>query len=380
MTNLNVGGDQIKRKAIYSVVLLLAFALILNVNASSAAAVNGTSSLNSSVKSDLSQTLANSTNSISANNSKSSTNLVSTTTKPVTTASNSVTTNSATANKTVANTTKALTTSTNSVSKDTTNPKVIKTNPLNNRYSFTTTPGQTILVTLSERVTLGSGWVEIVNSNGTAIPFKLSISGNAMFLDPYSNLTNGMVYAVLIHTGSITDHSGNSIASYVFRFGVQPKPSAVPASLKQYLLSTANCQSNNPTIIALAKSITKGSTSQYTSAVLIYNWVRDNIDYAFYYNTQKGALGTLSARSANCVDTTHLLIALERAAGIPARYEHIYAQFSSGNWYGHVIAQVYVNGKWYYADGTSYKNSFGVIKNWNTSTFQLKGLYASLPF
>jgi transglutaminase-like putative cysteine protease len=201
-----------------------------------------------------------------------------------------------------------------------------------------------------------------------------------MFINPYSNLTNGMVYGILIHTGSITDHSGNSVVPYVFRFGVQPKTPAVPAALRPYTLPTANCQSTNPKIIALAKSITKGSTSQYTSAVKIYNWVRDNINYAFYYNSQKGALGTLSSRSANCADTSNLMVALERAAGIPARYVHINAQFSSGNWYGHVIAQVYVNGKWYYADGTSYRNSFGVVKNWNTGTFKLEGVYRSLPF
>ena len=382
---MNVGGDQIKRKAIFSVILLLAFALILNVNASSAATVNGTSSVNSSVKSDLSTNVTNPVNSISANNSKTNTNLVSTTTNTtaVTTASSKVT-NTTTAventTKAVVNTTKTLTTSSNAVSKDTTKPIVIKTNPANNRYSFTTVTSQNIIVTFSERVTLGSGWVQLVNSEGSVIPFKLSISGNAMTINPYNDLTNGMVYGVLIHTGSITDHSGNSVVPAVFRFGVQPKVQPVPAALKPYLLPSANCQSTNPQIIALAKSITKGSTSQYTSAVKIFNWVRDNINYAFYYNTQKGALGTLSSRSANCADTAHLMVALERAAGIPARYVHINAQFSSGNWYGHVVAQVYVNGKWYYADGTSYRNSFGVIKNWNTNTFKLKGIYRSLPF
>ena len=385
---MNVGGDQIKRKAICSVILLLSFALILNVNASTAVGLNGTNSVNSSVKNDLSHTVTNPINSISANTSKSSTNLVSTT-KPVTTSSKTVTTNTAkvtTAPKAVTNTTKAvnttktLTTSSNAVSKDTTKPKIIKTNPANNRYSFTTAPGQSIIVTFSERVTLGTGWIELVNSKLQSIPFKLSISGNAMTINPNSNLVNGMVYGILIHSGSVKDHSGNSVNPYVFRFGVQPKSQPVPAAYKQYLLATKNCQSTNPKIIALAKSITKGSTSQYTSAVKIFNWVRDNIDYAFYYNTQKGALGTLSSRSANCVDTSHLMVALERAAGIPARYVHINAQFSSGNWYGHVVAQVYVNGKWYYADGTSYRNSFGVIKNWNTKTYKLKGIYASLPF
>ena len=93
------------------------------------------------------------------------------------------------------------------------------------------------------------------------------------------------------------DLSGNPNALYDLAFGVQPKVQpapAVPAALKQYLLPSANCQSTDPTIVALAKSITKGSTSQYTSAVEIFNWVRDNINYSFYYNTQKGALGALA--------------------------------------------------------------------------------------
>ncbi|OEC85649.1 MULTISPECIES: pseudomurein-binding repeat-containing protein [Methanobacterium] len=154
----------------------------------------------------------------------------------------------------------------------------------------------------------------------------------------------------------------------------------VPASLQQYLKSTTNCQVNNAQIQALAKSITSGKSSTYAKAAAIFNWVRDNIGYSFYYNTKYGAVGTLSSKTANCVDTSHLLIALERAAGIPARYEHVYAKFSSGTWYGHVIAQVWVNGKWYYADASSSRNTFGVINNWNTTTATVYGTYTSISF
>jgi transglutaminase-like putative cysteine protease len=156
--------------------------------------------------------------------------------------------------------------------------------------------------------------------------------------------------------------------------------SAVPASLQQYIKATTNCQVNNAQIQALAKSITSGKTSTYDKAAAIFNWVRDKIGYSFYYNTKYGAVGTLNAKTGNCVDTAHLLIALERAAGIPARYEHVKAKFTSGTWYGHVIAQVYVNGKWYNADATSSSNTFGVIKNWNTATATYYGTYVTLPF
>ena len=159
-----------------------------------------------------------------------------------------------------------------------------------------------------------------------------------------------------------------------------PGSYSIPSELQQYIQATTNCQVTNSQIQTLAKSITSSKISTYDKAVAIFNWVRDNIGYSFYYNTKYGAVGTLNAKTGNCVDTAHLLIALERAAGIPARYEHVYAQFTSGSWYGHVIAQVYVNGKWYNADATSYSNTFGAIKSWNTATATIYGTYATLPF
>ncbi len=154
----------------------------------------------------------------------------------------------------------------------------------------------------------------------------------------------------------------------------------IPSDLNPYLATTTNCQVTDSNIKTLAASITKGLTSSYDKAAAIFNWVRDNIGYSFYYNTKYGAVETLNAKTGNCVDTTHLLIALERAVGIVAKYVHVTATFTSGNVYGHVYANVWVNGQWYSADATSSSNTFGVIKNWNIATCTLKGIYASLPF
>ncbi|WP_414468481.1 pseudomurein-binding repeat-containing protein [Methanobacterium sp. ACI-7] len=159
-----------------------------------------------------------------------------------------------------------------------------------------------------------------------------------------------------------------------------PAQMEVPAELQSYLAATANCQVNDPRIKALAASITAGKTTAYGKAVAIFNWVRDNLSYSFYYNTKYGAVGALNARTGNCVDTSHLVIALSRAAGLPAKYVHGTCQFTSGSWYGHVWARIWVDGKWYAADATSSRNTFGVVNNWNTATYTLKGTYASLPF
>ena len=330
-----LGGDQIKRKSICSIILLLAFALVLNVHTTSAATTNGTSSVNSSVSSDV-------------NKQVSAASSMSTTLK-----SKSV-----------------------STSKDLTKPKVVKTDPTKNAAKVDIK--KTIKITFSENVKFGNGWIELKN-NKKSVPIKISISGKILTIDPKYNLSKDGNYNIYLHSGSLTDMSGNKLNLYKTKFSTVTSKKTVSASLKKYLVPTANCQSNNSKIKALAASITKGSTSDYGKASKIFNWVRDHVSYSFYYNTKKGALGTLKSRSANCADTAHLIVALTRAAGIPARYNHGTCRFSS-SWYGHVWADLYVNGKWICADTTSSRNSLGVINNWNTATFTLKGTYTTLPF
>ena len=125
-------------------------------------------------------------------------------------------------------------------------------------------------------------------------------------------------------------------------------------------------------------TVTKKLTT-LEKATNIFNWVRDCVNYSFYYNTKRGAIGTLKSRTGNCVDLSHIMVALARAAGIPARYVHANCKFSSG-WCGHVWAQLFVNGKWIHADASNNINDFGIIRNWNTKNDVLKGIYSSLPF
>ena len=408
---------------------------------------------------------------------------------------------------------------------DGTAPTIKSVDPTNKATNVSV--NKTIKVTFSESIKNGTGWIELKDSAGNAVSFTQSIIGSVLTVIPTSNLTSGTTYTLTLHTGSLTDLSGNKIAlcgstfttstmftiaqiqnasaslksyiesnnklpnyvtigssqvtmpqflqllvtsllqinngtttamsignvnsptnstgdsiygninqteylkiaqsikSFIDSNGIAPNyatsslgkvqyetliymfskvvnyygtnkalpnyvsvdstvanpgSSSIPPELQQYLQATTNCQVTNSQIQALAKSITSGKTSTYDKAAAIFNWVRDNIGYSFYYNTKYGAVGTLNAKTGNCVDTAHLLIALERAAGIPARYEHVYAKFSSGNWYGHVIAQVWINGKWYNADATSSSNTFGVINSWNTATATIYGTYATLPF
>ena len=159
------------------------------------------------------------------------------------------------------------------------------------------------------------------------------------------------------------------------------KTTDVSKALKEYLASTKNCQVNNKQIKELAKKLTSSLKSDYEKGKKLFTWVRDNIQYKKYSNTRRGALKTLQSKKGNCVDQSHLLIALSRAAGIPARYVNGgNCKFSSGYVSGHVWTQLYIKNKWVVADTTSASNSLGKIKNWNTKSYTLYGKYSSINF
>ena len=118
---------------------------------------------------------------------------------------------------------------------------------------------------------------------------------------------------------------------------------------KEYALkATKYCEVNNPAIQSKAESLKKSNVLD--TAKKIFSFVQLKIKYEKYANTKKGAVKTLKEKKGNCADQAHLLVALFRAAGIPARYVH-------GT--DHYWTQCYVNGKIYDCDPTNYLHSFG---------------------
>jgi hypothetical protein len=238
-------------------------------------------------------------------------------------------------------------------------------------------PSQTLkngIIYKSEYLGIASRINSFMNTNGKVPNYASSSLGKIRFeslVYMYSRIMN-------YHVNN--NHMPNFATMKPWQGTADNPDTPVPADLQKYLQPTKNCQSTDSTIKALASSITQGSSSVKDKATKLFNWVRDNIDYSFYYDTKNGALGTLNTRTANCVDTSHLLVALSRASGIPARYVHGVCKFSSGTWYGHVWTQLYVGGTWYNADAISYRNSLGAINNWDTTSYTLKGIYSELPF
>ena len=198
----------------------------------------------------------------------------------------------------------------------------------------------------------------------------LTFYGNNNQLPNYSMVVYG--------TTSTSTSTGTSTVS-ITGSGLNEKNTL--SDVSAYLKATTNCPITNSAIKSTVNSLISGLTTTKDKAVAIFNYVRDKISYSFYSDTRYGAVNTLSYKTGNCVDQSHLLVAMYRTAGIAARYVHGTCYFtSSGSTYGHVWVQVLVDGVWTCVDPTSSRNSFGVINNWNTKSFTLHSRYASLPF
>ncbi len=227
---------------------------------------------------------------------------------------------------------------------------------------------------------------EYVNVAGTILSsMNQGVTPNSVETSVGNVGYDGLVYAmtrVIVYYG-LTNQLPSSVNVKSLKLyesqSVLDKQNTI-SDLGPYLSSSTNCQVTNQAIVDKARELTYGLTNSYDKAVAIYNFVRDEVSYSFYYDTMYGAVGTLNARTGNCVDQAHLSVALYRAAGLPARYVHGTCVFSSGSTYGHVWAQVLLGDTWVVSDSTSTRNSFGVVVNWNNYNYALNGYYADLEF
>lgn len=344
MRGTDHGGETIKRKMFFSVLLLISLAVVLNVNFSSASTVNQTNITSSAH-------LVNHSSHVSATYNIN-------TNKPVISNSKPNISNFKAAGS--PSTVNGLTTAQIKDGISRVQTFYISKGRLPNYVSYGT---RKIPIATFQQNVATAGLTISTTINGLSVAqLKDGISRVQTFFTSSGRLPNYVSYG----TRKIP------IATFQQNIGT--------AGLNLTLTPGTN-QIDTSSVSALARSLSYGSTSQTDTATKIFNWVRDNIKYSFYYESKYYASGTLSRRAGNCCDQANLLVALSRAAGISAIYKSGYCYFTtSKHWYGHVWANLNVNGQWLPADTTSYRNSLGVINNWNTATFTYYGSYTTLPF
>ncbi len=131
-------------------------------------------------------------------------------------------------------------------------------------------------------------------------------------------------YEVIVHAQAIQsqDCEGDLIAEYT-----QPE---------QYI------ESDSPEISALVEKLSRDTTNACEQSRLFYDYVTRTLAYSGHTRESRGALHALIYKAGDCTEFADLLIALNRSAGIPARF--VEGVTPLGGDESHDWAQVYLPG------------------------------------
>ncbi|KTT74602.1 transglutaminase-like domain-containing protein [Sphingomonas endophytica] len=121
----------------------------------------------------------------------------------------------------------------------------------------------------------------------------------------------------------------------------------LPPATIPYLLPSRYCESDRLDHFVRR---TFAGLSGGAMATALAEWVHDNLDYA-PAPPGGGALHTFAERRGVCRDYAHLLVALARAAEIPARCASVYAPGVDPPDF-HAVAEVWLDGSWHLLDAT----------------------------
>jgi transglutaminase superfamily protein len=138
----------------------------------------------------------------------------------------------------------------------------------------------------------------------------------------------------------------------VLRVEREPLPEHAPlgapdGSLAVYLAPAPFIESDDPAIVATARSIVGSGRDATVAAHALVAWVNDNLEQAPTV-TIPSAREVLAARRGDCNEHAVLLAALARAAGIPARVV-AGAMYLDGAFYYHAWTELWL-GTWVSAD------------------------------
>lgn len=91
-------------------------------------------------------------------------------------------------------------------------------------------------------------------------------------------------------------------------------------ALDDFLGAETHVEVENPSIQALARRLSTGRENQCQTLRALYDYVGDNITYTSYEAGDRGAVWALEQGAGDCTEFSDTLLALSRAAGIPARF------------------------------------------------------------
>ena len=127
------------------------------------------------------------------------------------------------------------------------------------------------------------------------------------------------------------------------------QPHELPGETIEYLMPSRYCPSD---LFGNFVAAEFGGLSGGALVAAIRDWIEANFSYVPGSSTSETtALDSYVRREGICRDYAHVLIALVRAAGMPARIASVYALGVTPPDF-HAVAEVYVGGAWHLIDPT----------------------------
>ncbi len=201
-------------------------------------------------------------------------------------------------------------------------------------------------ITESGRITISEGdlkWVKINITAPQQASYQQVTYSNELVQD---EIGNNFVYIYEKNPGLAVDYvSKANVLVNARKTTFIPASYTIPDDVKVFLEPTENIQSDNPQIISIAESVTKGSRSDFEKVAKLAIWVNDYLTYDLSYSSViLDAVEVLGTKEGVCAEYTTLFVALARASDIPARYVSGFAYGENG-WEEHAYSEVYL-GEW----------------------------------
>lgn len=174
----------------------------------------------------------------------------------------------------------------------------------------------------------------------------------------------GMGERILIKT------NGNLTCSYQARIEVDRPalrieefdsvpPHKLPSDAVRYLMPSRYCQSDELQSFIAAEY---GHLSGGLLIATLRDWIFDRYRYVpGSSNGQTTALDTFVQRQGVCRDFAHVMIALSRAAAIPARFASVYAPYVTPQDF-HAVAEVYLDNSWHLVDASGMSAANQIVR------------------
>lgn len=140
-------------------------------------------------------------------------------------------------------------------------------------------------------------------------------------------------------------------AADIFHLPVTPL-TRIPADVAPYLFASRHCDpARFDRVLADDMNLPLGWVADGSTILAIRDWINGHLSYEPVSTAETTATDTYVGRAGVCRDYAHLMIALARSAGVPARFVSSYAwQLDPPDF--HAVAEVWLGGRWHLIDAT----------------------------